>query len=188
MADIDPDAFMATWPTHHRIKGMFFTHLVDILGDDAAAFIKTLREPPRAGRFLPFVGYPQLDHARLFLAAARKKSPSVNVHEAMRQLGRENYDAFLTSTVGQVMASMVKTAAQALDRLPDALKLVHPVGHIVTTRVDDRSTKITYRGYVGWLDSTMIGSVEAIVARFAGPASIDVEILDDFDADYLVRW
>lgn len=179
---------MATWPTHFRIKGMFFTHLVEILGSEAPAFIAKLREPPRMARYLPFVGYPQLDHARMFLAAARKKYPGVALPEGMRQLARSNYDAFLSSTVGQVMASMTKTASQALDRLPDAMKLAHDSGVITTARLGERSTKISYRGYVGWLDSTMIGSVEAIVTRFAEAPSIDVELLAEFDADYIVRW
>lgn len=124
VVDLDPIARMAKWPETLRIKGMFFTHLVEILGSDATPLLAKLDDPPRNGRYLPFVDYPQLDHAKLFVAAARKKWPHATLHEAMRQLGRANYDAFLTSTVGQVMASTTKDASQALDRLPDALKLV----------------------------------------------------------------
>jgi uncharacterized protein (TIGR02265 family) len=188
IGELDPEARMATWPTNLRIKGMFFTHLIEILGADAAKLLAKLDDPPRNDRYLPFVDYPQLDHARLFIAAARKKFPGVGLHEAMRQLGRANYDAFLTSTVGQVMASMTKDAQQALARLPDALKLVHPVGTITTARLGDRSTKIVYRGYVGWLDCTMIGTVESIVTRFASPPTIDIEWINDMDADYVVKW
>lgn len=188
VSDGDPASKIATWPDGPMLRGMFFRHLLEILGPDAPPLIGKGSEPPRAGKYLPFMNYPQKDHARLFLAAARKKYPHEPLPQAMRLLGRQNYAAFLSTTVGQVMASLVRDAKGALLKLPDALAMVHPAGRITAESIGDRRVRIVFRGYVGWLDITMVGTVEAIVMHYTAAPTLDVTMHSDSDADFIVSW
>ncbi|NRA36465.1 MAG: DUF2378 family protein [Polyangiaceae bacterium] len=65
------------------------------------------RQPPRAGRYAPFVDYPQRDYCVGGVAAARALNPEVGSREALRQLGQLEFPTVAGSTLGRVMLAGV---------------------------------------------------------------------------------
>lgn len=170
----DVEAEAREMPASFILKGMFFTRVVELLGDDWHEVQKRLQAPPRGGRYLAFKDYPQADYTRISGAVAGKLYPEVGLREAVRRLSRDDFDVFGSSTFGRVLLAMVGDARSALHKTPAAYTKMAPGDWKITaTDLDARTVRFDWEGLYGsWV--YQVGQLEGIVLHYGEEPSITV--------------
>lgn len=186
--DFDAEERFAKFPTDFTLKGLFFPRLVLMLGDGWSKLEPTLLAPPRFGKYFPFSDYPQVDYSRLTYAVAKKCFPRLPLREAARRVARRDFEVFADSRVGGVMLSMLGGVDSALLKFPQMMGIVLSGGSCKGTRIDDRTVRLEWDNFLGWLDCYSIGTIEGIVSHFGHAATIEVRMQKYGYATYDVRW
>ena len=166
--DVDADAKARAIPDTFVAKGMFFSRHVQQLGAGWEEAQKDLSAPPRFGRYLPFVDYPQSDYVRIIAATAAKVYPRVGLCEGLRRLAREDFNVFAESTLGKVVLSVVGDARSALLKIPLVYSKMAPGDWEVSARdVDDGIVRIEFNPLYGsW--EYVVGQLEGVVLYYSG--------------------
>lgn len=183
--ELDADDRVARTPRDHTIKGMFLTRHARWLEEELPALRPQLLV--QTASYNPFGDYPQADHARLAIAAARKLFPALPLAEGLRRVERHAADVFVGSSVGRVLSSLASDPSTGLRMFPMAWRHMQTGGEL-TVVPGSRGVRIEVRDLAPWLDCSMIGSLEGAVVFFGRRPVIEVELTSDFDASYEVTW
>jgi uncharacterized protein (TIGR02265 family) len=183
---LDVEERFAKTPRDYTIRGMFFASLVRDVGDDWPVIAKELLAPPDDGQYATLGDYPQIDHARLAVAAARKRHPDVSLREGLRRIERGAASAFAQSTIGHVVG-MFAEPLTLFRVLPD---LHHHMQRGGTMRYVTRGTgaRIELREFAPWLDCSMLGAIEGVVVLFGKRPFIEITLHSNHDADFDIDW
>lgn len=185
---LDVEATARRIPRTYVLKGMFFSGLVSSLGAEFEALASKLDAPPRLGRYVPFSDYPQSDYLRVSARVAQKTYPNLSIREALRRLGRRDYDVFAGSTFGKIMLSVVGDAQAALHKVPMVYTKVAPGDWTVTSeQIHPRTVRLEFApSYGSW--EYQLGQLEGVVMNFRASPSIIVSEIPDhklrFDVSY----
>lgn len=184
--ELDVDDRLARTPPHDLIRGMFLTRHVRALGARFEEVRSSLSVPPP---YQPFGEYPQRDHARLAVAVARLQFPAVPVAEGLRRVERHAAEVFVASSIGRALTTLASNPLAALRLFPTAWRHMQTGGELVTRELPhSHGIRLEVRDLAPWLDCSMIGSLEGGVVLFGRRPMIEVELLSDHDANYLVTW
>lgn len=187
-APFDIDARLAGLSSRHTVKGMFTAQVRKRLGEAEYARLRPqLLDPPRAS-YIPFSNYLVIDHQRLTIALAQRLYPGASLTEALRRFERSSAERFAETTLGKVIVAALDSPRTGLLRIPEISRLVSDVGEIDATPVDDGWVRFRYRGYSGFLDCAMVGSLEGAVMFLGHTPEVEVSLHSEHDGDFLVRW
>jgi uncharacterized protein (TIGR02265 family) len=188
LADTIPlEERFARTPRHYTIRGVFFEQLVRTLGEEWRALEKELLAPPEDGEYSALGEYPQIDHARLAVAAARKQFPTLPLREGLRRIERGAAAHFAQSSMGKVITLVVSDPRSAFRALPSAYLHIQKGGTLRAT-IRGAGAHVEARDFAPWVDCSLIGALEGMVVLFGKRPSMEVELLSDFDADFDIDW
>jgi uncharacterized protein (TIGR02265 family) len=173
----DEDEIAKSIPERNQVKGMFFGRFVEALAGDWRSVERRLFQPPRDGRYVLFSDYPQHDYFRLYCATSRKLFPALGISEAIRRLGRQDFQVFAATTLGRVLLSMVSDARGALHKLPLVYSKVIRANWTVHTRdMDARTVRVEMDPHYGrW--EYQAGQFEGIVLAMGEEPTISIHEL-----------
>lgn len=185
---VDPEERFARFPSYYTLKGMFFARMIAVIGTDGYEALEPhLLRPPRLGRYMPFIDYPQVDYSRLCLAAAVREWPKQPVLEAMRRLARLDFSEFAQSRIGRVSLAMTGGLGDALAKLPDLYQVSLKGGQVWAERVAG-GVSVRFEDFYGWVDCYPLGTLEGVVHYYGRQPVIEAEVHDERSATYEVRW
>lgn len=180
--DFDIEQEARSIPPSYVVKGMFFKRLVDLVGSDWDTVARSMIDPPRGGRYVPFRDYPQSDYSRLSAVAGRKRYPKVSLREAVRRVARDDFDVFGASTFGRVVLAVVGDARSALHRVPFVYsKLATGDWSITAIDLDGDVVRLEFAPLYGRWEYTL-GQLEGIVQHYG---SMPTTTVDDLGAHQL---
>lgn len=176
---LDTQALLEALPAAYRLEGMFFSPLVEMLGNEAwQRLLPQLEDPPARGRYVAFRDYSQRDYFVLTVAVAHARYPNLGEREGLRQLARADSATFSESTIGRVMLAMAGGAANALMRMPKAYEQVVRGQELRATRLDEHPVRIVaLHDHSGWEYS--LGQVEGVVLHYGATCTTKVEVFAD---------
>jgi uncharacterized protein (TIGR02265 family) len=170
-------------------KGMYLADLVARLDPLAVERMwPTLQTAPRHGKYQPFLDYPFADALRWLHAVARHRNPNVPLLEALRLLGRDTVKVFLASRAGQVVRSMTLGPREALLRMPAMWKVTDPMHTVVASEPRAGSVHFEVRGFPGWIDCGLIGTLEQVVLSRDVQPEIDVVLYGPEYGEFTVHF
>jgi uncharacterized protein (TIGR02265 family) len=184
---VDAEARFARFPRHYTLKGMFFTRVIGLGARFFDAVRPKLIDPPRAGRYVAFADYPQVDYSRIAHAVATGLTPTLPVPEAMRQLARRDLSTFATSSIGRVSLAMLRDAEAAVLKLPDLYAAVLHGGIVTGRSLGKNEIEFTFSDYYGWVDCYPVGTIEGLVDRYGRSCHIEVDVEGALSAVYRIR-
>ncbi len=189
LGSFDVESRLERVPRTYTLKGMFFSPLLSSLGSQDWDRVRAeLVAPPRAGRYLAFADYPQVDYCRLALAAAERLHPDVALPEAARRLARRDFTVFAESRLGKVLIGLAGDLPTVLCALPTLYDKVTRGGRVSAERLDGGGVRLEYRDYHGWVDCYTLGTLEGVVMHFGRRPRVQVGLASEVDATYEVRW
>lgn len=167
----DPEARVAAVPAGVTTKGMYLADLMSQLDTNRIDEVwPKLQAPPRHQKYQAFLDYPFADALRWLHAVARHKYPGRGLLEGLRLLGRDTVKVFVASQAGRVVRSMTLGARESLLRMPAMWKVTDPAHHVVAHELGAGSVHFEVRGFPGWIDCGLIGTLEQVVlSRHAQP-------------------
>lgn len=191
VGDVDEDARVAAVPLGRTTKGMYFADLITRLPPDLVERTwREVREPPRHRVYQPFLAYPFADVLRWLHAVARHEHPHASLLEGLRLLGRDTVRVFARSSTGRVVVSMRRTVADSLLKMPEMWAVTDPGNDVSARAVPDDAHAVAFqlRGFEGWLDCGVIGTLEQIVIEHRRRPTIDLRLTSEWQAEMVVRW
>ncbi len=161
-------------PSSYLVKGMFFSRLVDMLGDDWQRVQREVDKPPRLGRYIAFKDYPQADYLRVTGALAQKLYPRSAASEGLRRVARDDFALFASSTFGKVVLAVVGDAKSALLKMPTIYEKMAPGDWTVTaSEIDERVVRLEFKpNYGTW--HYQVGQIEGLICHFGQTPTITV--------------
>jgi uncharacterized protein (TIGR02265 family) len=169
-------------------KGMYLADLMTRLDERRVEEVwPTLKEPPRHRKYQPFLDYPFADALRWLHAVARQQYPSASLLEGLRRLGRDTVKVFLASHAGQVVRSMNLGPREALLRMPAMWKVTDPSHTVVATELGSNEVHFEVRGFPGWIDCGLIGTLEQVVLSRDSLPDMDVVLFGPEHGEFTVR-
>lgn len=174
----------------HHIRGMFVAPIFALLPTDARAeVLASLRAPPRAGVFVPFVTYSRRDYLAIVLAVAARSDPALALPERIRRIARNDFETFSESVLGLAVRAAVGNARAALLRTPQVYDTVAAAddGAVVGGALPDGRVELRFERYpIFW--PYQLGQIEGIARSFGDSTEVEVDV--DADARvvrYVVR-
>jgi uncharacterized protein (TIGR02265 family) len=189
VGNVDAEARVAAIRPTVTTKGMYLADLMARLDERHVQEVwPTLLQPPSHRKYQPFLDYPFADALRWLHAVARHRSPSVSLLEGLRRLGRDTVKVFLASRAGQVVRSMNLEPRDALLRMPAMWKVTDPSAAVVASERGANEVHFAVRGFPGWIDCGLIGTLEQVVLSRDAQPQMDVVLLGPEQGEFTVRW
>ena len=187
VGDYDEEEDARSIPRGYKVKGMFFSRLVEELDEKFSEVLPRLTDPPRGRGYVAFRDYSASDYTRLAAAAARKRYPGIGLREASRRLARDDFNVFAASTLGRVVLSVLGDARSALIKAPFVFERLAPGDWRVTAcDLDPDTVRIEFVPLYGnW--AYTLGQLEGIVLQYGSPPAIRVESLPQHHVRFDVR-
>jgi len=184
---VDAESRFVRFPADFTIKGMFLARLLALAPRTAlSAVSERLHNPAVLKRCLPFADYPQVDYSRLAHVVAQELHKRLETAEAMRRLARRDIRTFAESQVGRILLALSGDASATLLKLPEMYRAALRGGSVQSTRVNAHTVQIRFKDFYGWLDCYPIGTIEGLVAHFAGSCELEVTMETLISATYTV--
>ena len=168
---VDMDGMMSKVSDEFMVRGLFFRRAIEALGSELERYQEKLLKP--TDRYIPFKNYPQADHGRLSIHAARKVFPGCSDREALRRYARADMDDFAESMFGKVMLSMVGHPKKALSLYPSVYEKVAP-GPWQMKHYEEDGDYIIHFGYHTSDWSYQLGQLEGVVGFYGKTTVITV--------------
>jgi uncharacterized protein (TIGR02265 family) len=177
--DFDAEQRAREIPPSFVLKGMFFARLVERAGPGWHTVQPRLDHAPRGGRYVAFKNYPQSDYERLTAFVAKKLHRQVGLREAIRRLGRDDFDVFASSTLGRVLLAVVGDARTALLKVPYVYSKVAPGDWCVRAEeLEPATVRVEFLpNYGSW--EYQVGQLEGIVIAFGRTPTLRVSLLPE---------
>jgi uncharacterized protein (TIGR02265 family) len=189
VGQVDAEARVAAIAPSVTTKGMYLADLVSRLEPRQIEEIwPFLQAAPRHGKYQPFLDYPFADALRWLHAVARCRHPRATLLEGLRLLGRDTVKVFLASRAGQVVRSMTLGPREALLRMPAMWKVTDPMHSVVVSEPHSGEVRFEVRGFPGWIDCGLIGTLEQVVLSRDATPEIDVVLLGPEHGEFSVRF
>ena len=186
---VDAGARVAAVHPSMTTKGMYLADLMARLETRHVDDVwPTLQAPPRHQVYQAFLDYPFADALRWLHAVARFSYPSVSLLEGLRQLGRDTVKVFVASHAGQVVRSMTTGPREALLRMPAMWKVTDPAHAVVASEPRPGEVHFEVRGFPGWIDCGLIGTLEQVVISRGATPEIDVLLSGPELGEFSVRY
>ncbi|MEP7049012.1 MAG: DUF2378 family protein [Pseudomonadota bacterium] len=186
---VDAEARVAAIPPESTTKGMYLADLVARLDVRHVEKVwPTLQAAPRHGKYQPFLDYPFADALRWLHAVARHRQPNEPLLESLRLLGRDTVKVFLASRAGQVVRSMTLGPREALLRMPAMWKVTDPMYTVTASEPQVGAVHFEVRGFPGWIDCGLIGTLEQVVLSRDVEPQIDVVLYGPEHGEFTVRF
>lgn len=186
---VDAEARVASVSSSVTTKGMYLADLVSRLPPHHVEEIwPKLQTPPRHRKYQPFFDYSFADALRWLHAVARHKHPKKNLLEGLRCLGQDTVKVFIASQAGQVVRSMTLGPREALLRMPALWKVTDPKHAVSATEIDASEVRFEVRGFPGWIDCGLIGTLEQVVISRNATPEIDVVLFGPEHGEFNVRF
>lgn len=182
---LDVEQRIAQAPRHVTVKGMFLAPHAAAIGTRFPVLARTLLKPPRDGHYVHFSDYPLADYYRVIFEGAACSHPHLPLREACRQAARSHMQAFATSTLGGVMLAMITSAEEALLAIPNMFAQGSS-GIIVTAQREGSGVLVEMQNIGGVQDCSAIGTLEGFVLYYGGKPSIEVDLISNNRALYMV--
>ncbi len=179
---LDTALVLRSVPEDGRIAGMFSQAVLEALKQGGQP------SPAPRERYLPFGFYPQREHVKLVIDAARLLFPGKSTRAALRSLGRGAPTALLQTTLGRVSLGSAQSAEQAVRALVNTYPSnVRPSESSIVS-VSDTHALVTLRGIHFFLDSHHVGVLEGTL-RYAGVhGRVRIRTREAGCADLLCTW
>jgi uncharacterized protein (TIGR02265 family) len=175
VGNVDAEARIAAIRPSVMTKGMYLSDLMGRLDDRHVEQVwPTLQAAPRHRKYQGFLDYPFADALRWLHAVARYQYPNAVLLEGLRRLGRDTVKVFLASRAGQVVRSMNLGPREALLRMPAMWKVTDPSHTVVATEQGPNEVHFEVRGFPGWIDCGLIGTLEQVVLSRNAEPEIEV--------------
>ena len=188
VGSVDAEARVAAIRRAVTTKGMYLADLVARLDDRHVEEVwPSLQEPPRHRKYQPFLDYPFADALRWLHAVARHQYPNSTLLEGLRRLGRDTVKVFLASRAGQVVREMNLGPREALLRMPAMWKVTDPSASVAATEYGPNEVHFEVRGFPGWIDCGLIGTLEQVVLSRNAEPEIDVVLFGAEHGEFTVR-
>ncbi|GAC1362092.1 MAG: hypothetical protein NVSMB47_14250 [Polyangiales bacterium] len=184
---VDVEQRFAKFPPSFTLKGMFFSRLIGLGARFADAVRPKLLAPPRAGRYLPFHDYPQVDYSRICHAVAVGLHPEVSIPEAMRLLARQDVATFAQSAIGRVSLALMGDLEHAILGMPSTYGAVMKGGTVAARRLGPDEFEMVFRDFYGWVDCYPFGNLEGMARRFNRTCLIEADVESAVNAVYRIR-
>jgi uncharacterized protein (TIGR02265 family) len=170
-------------------KGMYLANLSTQLPADRAEQVwSQLQSPPRHGKYQAFLDYPFADALRWLHAVAEVKYPRQTLLEALRRIGRDTVRVFLESRAGRIVQGMPMGPREALLRMPEMWKATDPCHTVIANPRGTNAIEFDVRGFPGWIDCGLIGTLEQVVIFRNATPSIEVALAGPERGTFLVRF
>jgi len=188
VGSVDAEARVAAIRSGVTTKGMYLADLMDRLDTQRVDEVwPKLQAPPRHRKYQPFLDYPFADALRWLHAVARHEYPSVSLLEGLRRLGRDTVKVFLASRAGQVVRSMNLGPREALLRMPAMWKVTDPSHTVIATENSPTEVHFEVRGFPGWIDCGLIGTLEQVVLSRNARPEMDVVLFGPEYGEFTVQ-
>ena len=185
---VDAEARVAAIAPTNTTKGMYLADLMGRLDERHAEQVwPTLLAAPRHGTYQPFLDYPFADALRWLHAVARFRYPTANLLEGLRRLGKDTVKVFLASRAGLVVRAMNLSPRDALLRMPAMWKVTDPSHTVVASEPSPDTVHFEVRGFPGWIDCGLIGTLEQVVLSREANPEIDVVLHAPDHGEFTVR-
>lgn len=186
--DIGIEQMLAAIDRRYRLKGLFFSTAVDIIGRERYEDLRyDLSEPQHNARYLAFSDYPVVDHALLTHVAALLRFPGVDEREAHRRYAREDILRFSSSTLGRVTLSLVGDPAAALMHFPRVYQTITPGPWDVSAeRLDEDGVRVHF-GVCPPGEIYQVGQLESVVLHYGEHPETEV-VRDGEEVTFTLRW
>ncbi len=186
---VDVEARLASVSAATTTKGMYLADLVTRLEARHVDEVwPTLIAPPRHGKYQQFLDYPFADALRWLHAVARFRYPGKSLLEGLRRLGRDTVKVFVASHAGQVVRSMTTGPREALLRMPAMWKVTDPSHTVIASERSVGEVHFEVRGFPGWIDCGLIGTLEQVVISRGAEPEIDVTLFGPEIGEFSVRF
>jgi uncharacterized protein (TIGR02265 family) len=186
---VDAEARVAGVQPLITTKGMYLADLMARLETKHIDEVwPTLQAAPRHGKYQAFLDYPFADALRWLHAVARVKYPGHSLLEGLRRLGRDTVKVFIASQAGQVVRSMTLGPRDALLRMPAMWKVTDPNHTVVASERGPNEVLFEVRGFPGWIDCGLIGTLEQVVLSRGAEPEIDVVLYGPEFGEFAVRF
>ena len=186
---VDANARVAAVDPSITTKGMYLADLMSRLETrHVDAVWPQLLAPPRHQRYQPFLDYPFADALRWLHAVAHFRHPNDSLLEGLRKLGRDTVKVFVASHAGQVVRSMTQGPRDALLRMPAMWKVTDPSHSVVASERGPSEVHFEVRGFPGWLDCGLIGTLEQVVISRRAQPEIEVVLFGPEHGELTVRY
>jgi len=185
--EFDLEQRIASCPSDHTVKGMFFTRLVEAaIAHGVTPSSIVLEKPVDNGRYVPFGDYPIKDYMRWAHAAAKAKHARVSTAEAMRRIALEDFERYLTSGLGKVMLAFLSDARSVMLHSGKLYSLVTR-GPRIESSAEGKEIVVSDREYHGPVECYPAGTLEGACRHFDARYEIRIDVLSPTAADYRVR-
>lgn len=187
--DVDEDARLASVPDAAKTRGMFLSNLASRVPEAQARVVwSRLRAPPSHDRYQSFHEYPFHDALLWLHAVARKEYPRATLLEGLRLLGRDMVRVFLESNTGRVVKTIILGPRESLLRMPEMWKLTDPLNEVTSELVGERSVRLEIKGFPGWIDCGVLGTLEQVVRNAGAEPALDVTLHGTAHATIVASW
>jgi uncharacterized protein (TIGR02265 family) len=145
--DVDIEKLIESVPSAHTIKGAFVASNAALLANVWPSVERTLKAPPRGGRYVAFSDYPVADFLRVSDAAARLTYPSVPTRESHRLLSRRTFETFAATALGRVTLTLISGPGSLLRKYEEIFNRMVSGPRVAVRVVDAESVELDYTGY-----------------------------------------
>lgn len=167
------------------LKGMFFERILD-LAKTSGIDPKTL-DPKLVRDYRTFMDYPVSDYYRLITAIGTRLHPRQPNVEAIRRTAVRDFERLASSTVGRVMLSFAPDARATLLQAERMYGAILKGSAKVTAETSEGGVTLHYRNFPGLAEYYPIGTIEGLCRHYGVDYEIEVRVISNRDADYIVR-
>ncbi len=181
-APLDVNECFAAIPSKATMKGLCLAPMVT----EAKRRGITLRGA--RDRYLPFVDYPLVEHARLLVESARAFFPALSMRQALRKIGRAAQKVAIETVVGKVLWAGVEDVEHALESTVRSYAVSSPSTRVTLLEHAPGRARVRLDRVSYFLDSHHVGVFEAAMRVCQVKGTVFVRLDTLCDGEFLVTW
>ncbi len=173
---------IARTPADWRVKGMYFTPILQMLKDHG---LTVAEERP----YVSFRDYPLRDFMRLKLEAAQALHPRVDPKNGLRLLGQVAFPTLMSSTVGRVIFAVAGRSWSTALQLVQQAYNVSVSGRVDLVDCSEQSARVRMRDVWNFPDCYHVGVFEGAMRAYKIEGQVVVQLHDrPCDVDLQLSW
>jgi uncharacterized protein (TIGR02265 family) len=181
-APLDVNAELEAIPKAATMKGIL---ILPMLAEARRAGV-VLRSA--RNRYLPFVDYPLVEHARLLVESAQAFYPGLALRRGLRKLGRAAPRAFAQATVGRVLWAGVDNAESAIEMIAKSYAIASPSARVTIAERAPGRARIRLDGAHCFRDSHHVGLFEGVLLSVNTKCTVEIRMESPNVWEYQLTW